>query len=81
MTRRPDIWDNPGGFDPEQFTPEGTAECLRYAYFPFEGGPRQCIGNTFALMESQLVLATAAQKYSLDLVPSLTVEPDPILTL
>ncbi len=79
--RRPDIWDNPEGFDPERFTPERVAERPRYAYFPFGGGPRQCIGNTFALMEAQLVLATVAQKYRLCLVPGCTVEPDPIFTL
>jgi len=79
--RRPDIWDNPEGFDPERFTPERVAERPRYAYFPFGGGPRQCIGNTFALMEAQLVLATVAQKYRLSLVPGCTVEPDPIFTL
>ena len=79
--RRSDIWDNPEGFDPEWFTPERVAERPRYAYFPFGGGPRQCIGNTFALMEAQLVLATVAQKYRLSLVPGCTVEPDPIFTL
>ena len=79
--RRPDIWDNPEGFEPERFRPERVAERPRYAYFPFGGGPRQCIGNTFALMEAQLVLATVGQKYRLSLVPGCTVEPDPIFTL
>ena len=74
--RRPDVGDNPEGFEPEQ-----TAERPRYAYFPFGGGPRQCIGNTFAMMEAQLVLALVAQKYRLDLIPGCTVEPDPIFTL
>ena len=79
--RRPDIWDNPEGFEPERFTPERVAERPRYAYFPFGGGPRQCIGNTFALMEAQLVLATVGQKYRLSLIPGCTVEPDPVFTL
>ena len=79
--RWPDIWDNPEGFEPERFMPERVAERPRYAYFPFGGGPRQCIGNTFALMEAQLVLATVGQKYRLSLVPGCTVEPDPIFTL
>ena len=79
--RRPDIWDNPEGFEPERFTPERVAERPRYAYFPFGGGPRQCIGNTFALMEAQLVLATVGQKYRLHLIPGCTVEPGPIFTL
>lgn len=79
--RRPDIWDNPEGFEPERFTPERVAERPRYAYFPFSGGPRQCIGNSFALMEAQLVLAAVGQKYRLHLIPGCTVEPDPIFTL
>lgn len=79
--RRPDIWDNPEGFEPERFTPEQAAERPRYAYFPFGGGPHQCIGNTFALMEAQLVLATVGQKYRLHLIPGCTVEPDPVFTL
>ncbi len=79
--RRPDVWDSPEGFDPERFTPEKVAARPRYAYFPFGGGPRQCIGNTFALMEAQLVLATVAQRYRPSLVPGGTVLPDPIFTL
>jgi cytochrome P450 len=42
----PDFWDRPEVFDPEQFMPERSAGCPRYAYFPFGGGPHQCIGNT-----------------------------------
>ena len=79
--RRPDIWDNPEGFDPERFTPERVAERPRYTYLPCGGGPCQCIGDTFALMEAQLVLATVAQKYRLSIVLACTVEPDPIFTL
>ena len=79
--RRSDIWDNPEGFEPERFTPERVAERPRYAYFPFGGGPHQCIGNTFALMEAQLVLATVGQKYRLHLIPGCPVEPDPVFTL
>ena len=79
--RHPDFWDNPEGFDPERFTPERIAERPRYAYFPFGGGPRQCIGNEFALMEAQLIVATVAQRYRLNLIPGQKVEPDPIFTL
>lgn len=75
------FWDNPEGFDPERFTPERSENRPRYAYFPFGGGPRQCIGNEFALMEATLVLATVAQKYHLHLVPGHPVEPYPIFTL
>ena len=79
--RHTDFWDNPEGFDPERFTPEQIAERPRYAYFPFGGGPRQCIGNEFALMEAQLIVAMVAQKYRLHLVPGQRIEPDPIFTL
>lgn len=56
--------------DPERFIPErwqgGLAKQLpRFAYFPFDGGPRQCIGNSFAMMEATLVLATLAARYRL----------------
>jgi cytochrome P450 len=72
--------------DPEIFRPErwedGLAKRLpRFAYFPFGGGPRQCIGNTFALMEATLVLATIAQKFRFRLVPGHPVIPLPSITL
>lgn len=75
------FWENPEGFDPERFTPERSAGRPRYAYFPFGGGPRQCIGNEFALMEAQLVVATVAQRYRLYVVPGHAVVPYPIFTL
>ena len=66
--RRPDLWENPEGFDPERFTPGGDEGGPRYAYFPFGGGPRQCIGNNFALMEATLIVASVVRRYRLDLV-------------
>jgi cytochrome P450 len=59
---------DPERFDPERFDPERTAKRSRYAYFPFGGGPRQCIGNVFAMMETQLITAMMAQRYRLALV-------------
>ncbi len=79
--RHPEFWEEPERFDPERFTPERSVDRPRFAYFPFGGGPRQCIGNNFAMMEVQLVLATIAQRYSLRLVPGHTVEPHILLTL
>lgn len=79
--RHPDFWDNPEVFDPERFTPERSAQRHRYAYFPFGGGPRVCIGNSFATMEAQLLLATLAQRYRYSLVPSHRVVPEPSVTL
>ena len=79
--RHPAFWVNPEGFDPERFSAEHSAGRPRYAYFPFLGGPRQCIGNSFAMMEMQLVLATVAQRYRLDLVPGHPIGFRPMITL
>jgi cytochrome P450 len=79
--RHPEFWEKPEVFDPERFTPEHSAGRPRFAYFPFGGGPRQCIGNAFALMETQLVLATVAQCCCLRLLPGHPVEPQVRLSL
>ena len=79
--RHPDFWENPEVFDPERFSPERSTGRLHFAHFPFGGGPRQCIGNYFAMMETQLVLATIAQRYRLRMVPGHQVEPQALLTL
>ena len=68
-------------FDPERFHPERVAGRPHFAYFPFGGGPRQCIGNQFALMEAQLILATVAQRYRLRLVSDHRVVPEVVLTI
>jgi cytochrome P450 len=73
--RHPAFWEHPEVFDPERFAAKQEASRPRYAYFPFGGGPRMCIGNAFAFMEMQLVLATVAQRYQLRLVPGHAVEP------
>jgi cytochrome P450 len=79
--RDPTLWENPEGFDPERFTPERSARRPHYAYFPFGGGPRQCIGKGFALMEATLVLALLTQRYELHLVPGRRVETEALATL
>ena len=79
--RHPDFWEQPEEFDPERFTPERSAGRPKYAYFPFSGGPRQCIGTNFATMEAKLILATIAQRYRLSLFPGHPVEPEPSFTL
>jgi len=77
----PAYWENPEQFDPERFTPERSANRPRYVYFPFGGGPRQCIGNSFAQMEAQLIIATIAQSYRLRLLPGEQVELKGAITL
>jgi cytochrome P450 len=79
--RRPDFWQEPERFDPERFTPERSEGRHRFAYFPFGGGPRLCIGENFALMEAQILLATIAQRYTLHHVPSHPVAMQPLITL
>ncbi len=79
--RHPAFWEEPERFNPERFTPERVAARPRYAYVPFGGGPRQCIGNVFAMTEAQLILATVAQQYCLELVPGQEVSPEPLITL
>ncbi|MCX6044282.1 MAG: cytochrome P450 [Chloroflexi bacterium] len=76
-----DFWENPEQFDPERFAPERAAQQHRFAYFPFGGGPRQCIGNTFAMTEAHLILAMIVQRYKLRLQPGIKIEPMPLITL
>jgi cytochrome P450 len=79
--RHPRFWEDPEGFDPDRWLPERARAMHRHQYFPFSSGPRMCIGAGFAMMEGQLVLATVARRYRLDLVPGHPVEPEPLVTL
>jgi cytochrome P450 len=75
------FFPDPRRFDPDRFTPEGKAARPKFAYFPFGGGARQCIGEPFAWMEGVLILATLAQQWRLRLVPGQRVEAQPLITL
>jgi cytochrome P450 len=79
--RHPAFWPEPERFEPARFAPDAVASRPRFAYFPFGGGPRQCIGESFALLEAQLVLAMVVQRFHLALLPGHTVEPEVHLTL
>jgi len=79
--RHPKYWEQPEEFNPEHFTPEKVAARPRFAYFPFGAGARQCIGNNFALMEAQLIIATVAQKYRLRLTDEQPIKPETSVTL
>jgi cytochrome P450 len=82
--RSADHWDDPETFDPERWRPERRADRHRFAYFPFGGGPRHCIGKHLALLEAKLIVATVASDYRLryegetplSFVPSLTMHPE-----
>jgi cytochrome P450 len=79
--RDPRWYDEPEKFQPDRWQGDLMKRLPRFAYFPFGGGPRQCIGNTFALMEAALVLATIAQKFRLRLVAHHRVVPLASITL
>jgi cytochrome P450 len=81
LHRLPAFWPNPEQFDPERFLPERSADRPKFAYIPFGAGPRQCIGNQFALIETQLSLATFAQSYRLHLPPGHRADAWPLITL
>ena len=87
--RRPDIWQEPERFDPDRFTPASVAARPAFAYFPFGGGPRRCIGSGFAATEMHSIVVEIAQRFRLDLLPgahvtaaaSLTLRPHPAIPM
>ncbi|WP_435075595.1 cytochrome P450 [Halorubrum sp. HHNYT27] len=80
----PRFFDDPKAFTPERWSDAFEESLPQFAYFPFGGGPRRCIGERFAMLEATLVVATIAQQYHLELVsdrdltlkPSVTTRPD-----
>jgi cytochrome P450 len=81
MHRDPRYYDDPDAFRPERWL-DGLADRLPPgAYFPFGDGPRRCIGQGFAMLESALVIATIAQRFRFRPVPGRTVSPEPLVTL
>ncbi len=82
MHRNPKYYENPDQFIPERFAGDLLKKLPSFAYFPFGGGPRVCIGNNFALMETALLLSTIAQRFRIRLAhPDRPVEPEPLVTL
>jgi cytochrome P450 len=82
IVHRDERWfDRPLEFDPDRWTEDRAARLPKYAYFPFGGGPRICIGNTFALFEATLALAMIAQRVALELVNPGPVRVLPAVTL
>jgi cytochrome P450 len=74
-------WPDPESFEPDRFLSERMPGKHPFAYFPFGGGPRLCIGHNFAMLEAHLVVATIAQRYRLRLVPGHAVEPERLFVL
>jgi cytochrome P450 len=81
MHRNPRYFPNPNVFNPDRWSLEMTRSLPKFAYFPFGGGPRLCIGAGFATMEAALLLATIAQKIQLKHAPGHKAVPVPSITL
>jgi cytochrome P450 len=81
LHRDPSLWENPEGFDPMRFSPERSEGRHKFAYLPFGGGPRTCIGNAFAMMEATIILAMVLQKHRLARDPAQPLVLDPMVTL
>jgi cytochrome P450 len=79
--RHPEFWEQPEKFRPLRFEPAAAAGRPKYAYFPFGGGSRVCIGQHFGMLEGMLVLSSLGQKYRFELLPHSVVEPDATFTL
>ena len=81
MHQHPRFWPDPFRFDPDRWNAEAAAARPRYAYFPFGGGPRICMGAQFALLEAKLVLAALLRRWRFTLADEQRVEIAPVLTL
>jgi cytochrome P450 len=81
MHRDPRYYEQPERFNPDRWLDEQAKAAPKFAYFPFGGGPRTCIGASFAAMEAALVLAAIAQRFQIRVAQDHPVEPLPTITL
>lgn len=79
--RHPAFWQEPEKFDPSRFSPEGEKGRPRYAYIPFGGGPRLCIGSGFAQVEAVLIMTMVMQRFELTIAPGHSPAMDALVTL
>ncbi len=77
----PTNWPDPDRFDPDRFAEGRDKDRPAYAYLPFGGGPRLCIGNQFALMEMQILLTFFIRAFDFQLVNAAAIKPKPLITL
>ena len=81
VQRDPRWFSEPAGFEPDRWHPEEAEKRPKFAFFPFGGGARVCIGERFAWAEGVLVLATIARRWKMRLVPGHPVATQPVITL
>ncbi len=81
MSRTPEYFPDPLRFDPDRFTPEAKAARPKFTYFPFGGGSRQCIGESFAWMEGVFAIAIIAQRWRMEYLGTTPPVPQAKITL
>ncbi len=79
--RDPKVWENPAGFDPRRFIGDAPKERPRFAYLPFSGGRRICVGQGFAMMNATILAAMIAQRFRFDFIPGAPIVLDPTVTI
>jgi len=76
-----EYWSDPEKFDPSRFAKEEVKKRPAFAYMPFGGGPRLCIGSNFAMMEMQMTIARMIQSFDLELIEDQHIKMAPLITL
>ncbi|MFM7137507.1 MAG: cytochrome P450 [Planctomycetota bacterium] len=79
--RLPELWRDPEAFRPERFEPGTEEQKNKFAYLPFSAGPRTCLGNSFAMIESQIIVGTLLSRFRTRLVDPAPIKPRPRVTL
>ena len=79
--RHPEFWSDPETFDPDRFAPERSKNRHSWSFIPFSGGPRTCIGNSFALVESSILVAQLLNRFDIQVLPCGDVTPVAIATM
>ncbi|MEM1123676.1 MAG: cytochrome P450, partial [Bacteroidota bacterium] len=80
LHRHPNFWENADIFDPHRFDKEQLKKQHTFAYLPFGGGPRICLGNNFAMMEAVFIIAMVTQRFQLNLAPTAKIKVHVSLT-
>jgi cytochrome P450 len=79
--RHPQFWADAETFDPERFAPDRSKNRHSWSFIPFSGGPRTCIGNMFALVESSILIAQILRRFDIEVQPCDDVKPVAVVTM